>query len=192
MVKCNLCNQELGRITETHLLYKHRMHFSKFIKRFPEANIGTMPWKKGDTKETNLSLLRLSKTLKTKKEWNFTDWQRERKKQPIIKMLLEKKYIDKVPEIDNFNVAKLEDVALQTPDLKRLTRVSPFINLMLKCPSLEPLIRLITLLPINRFAILGRLFDGYLEMRFMGLSLMQGLRYYLRVKAGFSDYYRLR
>ena len=67
------------------MLYKHRMHFSKFIKRFPEANIGTMPWKKGDTKETNLSLLRLSKTLKTKKEWNFTDWQRERKKQPIIK-----------------------------------------------------------------------------------------------------------
>ena len=61
------------------------MHFSKFIKRFPEANIGTMPWKKGDTKETNLSLLRLSKTLKTKKEWNFTDWQRERKKQSIIK-----------------------------------------------------------------------------------------------------------
>jgi len=77
MVKCNLCNQELGRITETHLLYKHRMHFSKFIKRFPDANAGLIPWNKGKTKETHPSLLRLSKALKTKKEWNFSKWQRK-------------------------------------------------------------------------------------------------------------------
>ena len=114
------------------------------------------------------------------------------KKQPIIKMLLEKKYIDKVPEIDNFKQDKLEDVALQTPDLKRIIRISPFINLMLKFPFLEPLIRFITLFPFGRLGNSGRLFDGYLEMRFMGVPLIQGLRYYFRVKAGFRGTYRLR
>jgi hypothetical protein len=76
MVKCNLCNQKLGRITETHLWYKHRIHFSQFIKRFPAARIGPMPWGKGDTKKNNLSLLKLSNTLKTRKAWNFSKWQR--------------------------------------------------------------------------------------------------------------------
>ena len=114
------------------------------------------------------------------------------KKQPIIKMLLEKKYIDKVPEIDNFKQDKLEDVALQTPDLKRIIRISPFINLMLKFPFLELLIRFITLFPFGRLGNSGRLFDGYLEMRFMGVPLIQGLRYYFRVKAGFRGTYRLR
>jgi len=85
MVKCNLCNQKLGRITETHLWYKHKIHFSKFIKLFPEANIGSMPWNKGDTKETNPSLLRLSKTLKTKREWNFSKWQRGKRRKGSIR-----------------------------------------------------------------------------------------------------------
>lgn len=84
MVRCNLCNQELGRITETHLWHKHKIHFPKFIRRFPNANIGPMPWNKGDTKENNPSLLRLSNTLKIRKKWNFTKWQRKRKKQQII------------------------------------------------------------------------------------------------------------
>ena len=79
MVRCNLCNQGLGRITETHLWHKHKMHLSKFIKLFPEANIGPMPWNKGDTKATNISLSRLSDTLRTKKEWNFSKWQGNRK-----------------------------------------------------------------------------------------------------------------
>ncbi|MEW6102010.1 MAG: LAGLIDADG family homing endonuclease [Candidatus Omnitrophota bacterium] len=78
MVKCNLCNQKLWRITETHLWSKHRMHFPGFIRRFPNADTGPMPWNKGDTKETNLSLLKLSDTLKAKKEWNFSKWQRNR------------------------------------------------------------------------------------------------------------------
>lgn len=60
------------------------MHFPEFIRRFPNANIGPMPWNKGDTKENNLSLLRLSKTLKIRKEWNFSKWQKEIKKQRAI------------------------------------------------------------------------------------------------------------
>ena len=84
MAKCNLCNQELGRITETHLWYKHKMHFSKFIKRFPDADIGPMPWKNGETKATNPSLLKLSNTLRIKEKWNFSKWQKERKRQQII------------------------------------------------------------------------------------------------------------
>lgn len=51
------------------------MHFSKFIRQFPDANAGLIPWNKGKTKETHPSLLRLSKALKTKKEWNFSKWQ---------------------------------------------------------------------------------------------------------------------
>jgi len=85
MAKCNLCNQELGRITETHLWHKHKIHFPKFIRRFPNANIGPMPWNKGDTKENNLSLLRLSNTLKIRKEWNFSKWQRERRRKGAIR-----------------------------------------------------------------------------------------------------------
>ena len=84
MAKCNLCGQELGRITETHLWHKHKMHFSSFIRRFPDANIGPMPWKNGETKETNISLLRLSNTLRNQREWNFTKWQRKNRKQCAI------------------------------------------------------------------------------------------------------------
>lgn len=81
MVKCSLCNQELGRITETHLWHKHKIHFSEFIRRFPAANIGPMPWNKCDTKDNNLSLLKLSNTLKAKNKWNFSRWQGKRKEQ---------------------------------------------------------------------------------------------------------------
>lgn len=83
MARCNLCNQKLGRITETHLWHKHKIHFPEFMTRFPNANIGPMPWDKGDTKKNNLSLLRLSNTPKIRKEWNFSKWQRERKQNPI-------------------------------------------------------------------------------------------------------------
>ncbi|MFH0827126.1 MAG: LAGLIDADG family homing endonuclease [Candidatus Omnitrophota bacterium] len=81
MVKCNLCNQKLGRITETHLWYKHKMHFPEFMRHFPGVNIGPMPWSKGETKETNRSLLKLSNSLRKKKKWNFTKWQREKRRQ---------------------------------------------------------------------------------------------------------------
>ncbi|MFA4888861.1 MAG: LAGLIDADG family homing endonuclease [Candidatus Omnitrophota bacterium] len=39
-----------------------------------------MPWKRGETKETSLSLLKLSDTLKAKKVWNFSKWQKERER----------------------------------------------------------------------------------------------------------------
>lgn len=84
MVRCNLCSQALGRITETHLWHKHKMRLAKFISQFPDTNIGPMPWKKGETKETNQSLLKLSNTLKAQKKWNFSKWQKEIKKQQII------------------------------------------------------------------------------------------------------------
>lgn len=79
MVRCNLCNQEFGRITETHLWYKHKIHFPRFIKLFPNANERLVPWNKDKTKETHPSLFRLSRALKAKKEWNFSKWQGDRK-----------------------------------------------------------------------------------------------------------------
>lgn len=83
MVKCILCSQELGRITHTHLWHKHKIHFPQFRKRFPNVNIGPLPWHKGETKETNPGILKLSNTLKRQKEWNFSKWQKERNKNLI-------------------------------------------------------------------------------------------------------------
>lgn len=123
MVKCNLCNRELGRITETHLWHKHKIHFPKFIRRFPNANIGPMPWDKGDTKENNLSLLRLSNTLKIRKEWNFSKWQRKRKKQriPLYKGLLKGE-----------NLAELIGIVLGDGNLYKHPRTE---NLRIICDS---------------------------------------------------------
>lgn len=123
MVRCNLCNQKLGRITETHLWHKHKMHFSRFIKRFPEVNIGPMPWNKGDTKANNQSLLRLSNTLRTKKEWNFSNWQRERKKHPIIKYK---------ELLKNENLAELIGIVLGDGNLNKHSRTE---NLRITCNS---------------------------------------------------------
>lgn len=80
MVRCNICNQEFGRITETHLWHRHRIHFARYIKQFPNANIGPMPWNKNETKESNLSLAKLANTLKAKREWNFSQWQKKQQK----------------------------------------------------------------------------------------------------------------
>ena len=44
-----------------------------------------MPWKKGETKEANQSLLKLSNTLKGQKKWNFTKWQREKRRKGLIR-----------------------------------------------------------------------------------------------------------
>lgn len=49
----------------------------EFVKRFPNADWGVIPWNKGKTKETHLSLEKLSYNLKLQKEWNFSRWQRE-------------------------------------------------------------------------------------------------------------------
>lgn len=41
-----------------------------------------VPWNKGKTKDTHPSLARLSQTLKSNKEWNFSKWQKTRIKIP--------------------------------------------------------------------------------------------------------------
>lgn len=81
MVRCPLCNKKLGRITHTHLGHGHKMRYSKFIRQFPNANSEVIPWNKGKTKETHPSLAKLSYNLKLQKEWNFSKWQKERRKQ---------------------------------------------------------------------------------------------------------------
>ena len=125
MVKCNLCKRKLGRVTETHLWHRHKMHFSEFIELFPKAKTGPMPWGKGDTKKTNLSLLKLSKTLKTMKEWNFTKWQKERKKRQLIqyKELLKGE-----------NLAELIGIILGDGNLNKHPRTE---NLRITCNSSE-------------------------------------------------------
>lgn len=76
MVNCIICNRKFRRITNTHLLYKHRITPIEFVKKFPNTNRGLIPWNKDKTKETHLSLLVLSKKLKAQTEWNFSKWQR--------------------------------------------------------------------------------------------------------------------
>jgi len=60
------------------------MRFPEFARSFPDANKGLIPWNKGKTKKNNPSLARLSNVLKAKKEWNFSEWQKDRNKQPAI------------------------------------------------------------------------------------------------------------
>ena len=59
------------------------MSTREFIKRFPDADWGVTPWNTGQTKESHPSLLRLSQRLKLQREWNFTKWQEETKKQRL-------------------------------------------------------------------------------------------------------------
>jgi len=82
-----------------------------------------MPWEKGETKGTNLSLSKLSDTLKIKKEWNFSQWQRERKKQGGIryKELLR-----------NDNLAELIGIVLGDGNLHKHPRTE---NLRITCNS---------------------------------------------------------
>jgi hypothetical protein len=79
MVKCIICNQKFRRITNTHLLYAHKIRPSEFAKKFPNVDRGLVAWNKGETKETNPSLLALSKTFKSRRTWNFSRWQKSRK-----------------------------------------------------------------------------------------------------------------
>lgn len=123
MIKCNLCNQELGRITETRLWYKHKVHFHKFIRKFPDVNIGLMPWKRGETKATNPSLLKLSNTLRTKEKWNFSKRQKERKKQQRVQY----KELSR-----NDNLAELIGIILGDGNLNKHPRTE---NLRITCNS---------------------------------------------------------
>lgn len=123
MVKCRLCNQKLGRITHTHLWHKHQMLYCKFIKQFPGANAGVISWNNGESKETHPSLLRLSQTLKAKKEWNFSNWQRKRKLQGIELYRKLKKDV---------NLAELIGIVLGDGNLYKHLRTE---NLRITCNS---------------------------------------------------------
>lgn len=112
-------------------------------------------------------------------------------KQPIINWLIENNYIDKAPEIDNFNPVKLEDITIHSLDMKRIIRLSAFFNIMLKFPFSEPIFRFLSFFPIERFGR-SRIYDGYLEMKFMGVPPLQGFKYFLRVKKGLKAYQNLR
>lgn len=57
------------------------MRPSEFIRRFPNADWGVTPWNKGKTKETHPILSRLSRILRAKKRWNFTEWQKRMRRQ---------------------------------------------------------------------------------------------------------------
>ena len=112
-------------------------------------------------------------------------------KQPINSWLKENNYIKKAHEIENYKTSKLEDLAIKSPDMVRLMRLSPFINILLKFPFLEPLIKILTYFPIGEFGR-SRLYDGFLEMKFMDIPLWQGIRYYLRINKGLKAYQNLR
>lgn len=123
MVKCSLCNQELGRITHTHLWHKHRRPYRKFIKQFPSANAGITSWNKGKTKDNHPGLRRLSQTLKAAKEWNFSDWQRKRKLQ----------YVSQYKELEkDNNLAELIGIILGDGNLHKHLRTE---NLRITCNS---------------------------------------------------------
>ena len=113
------------------------------------------------------------------------------KKQPITDWLIQNHYIDKVPEIDNFNPAELEDVTIHSTDTKRIIRLSPFFNIMFKFPFLEPVFRFLSLLPIRSFGE-SRIYDSYLEMKFMGVPSLQGIRYFLKIRKGLKAFQNLR
>lgn len=112
-------------------------------------------------------------------------------KQPITSWLIENNYINQAPEIDNFNPTKLKNVAIHSPDAERITRLSAFFNIMLKFPFLEPILRFLSFFYIGGIGR-SRLYDLYLEMKFMGVPPLQGLRYFLRVRKGLKAYQNLR
>ncbi|MFA5437394.1 MAG: LAGLIDADG family homing endonuclease [Candidatus Omnitrophota bacterium] len=123
MVKCCICNKKLGRITETHLWHKHKIHFPEFIRKFPNANIGPSPWRKSETKETNPGLMKLSQGLKARKTWNFTKWQIGRRKQ----LRLQYKRIPR-----NKDLAELIGIVLGDGNLNKHPRTE---NLRITCNS---------------------------------------------------------
>ena len=123
-MRCNICNQRLGRITATHLLHRHGMSLLEFRARFPGVKIGNMPWVQGDTKETNPSLLKLSRTLKKRRVWNYSAWQEKKRSFPLEYRKLAK----------NGNLAELIGMVLGDGNLYKHPRTE---NLRITCNSKE-------------------------------------------------------
>ncbi|MFH1850474.1 MAG: radical SAM protein [archaeon] len=108
------------------------------------------------------------------------------RKQPMIETLMEQQLIQNPPEIDNFNQKSITEITLPTPELKQIIRLAPLFNLMLKLPFMEPVVRVMIRLPIDRLTVLGRLHEAYLEMRFMGMPVIDGVKYYLKIRKTFK------
>lgn len=67
LVKCKLCNELFGQITNTHLQNKHHITLEQYERRYPDAKMMSEEkkriatgWDKGLTKETNEVIARRS------------------------------------------------------------------------------------------------------------------------------------
>lgn len=104
MSKCLLCGKTFKVITNTHLKAKHGLSVSEYKAAFPGAIAGfsfapnkldrkdprfvkwrqslrgRTPWNKGLTKEVHPSLSRLSKTMASRNQFNFSSWLEEKRK----------------------------------------------------------------------------------------------------------------
>lgn len=109
MPKCKLCKKYFRLITNTHLISVHKIAVGDYIKKFGSKDCGFLlpnllprddprykkwreslkkrppPWCKGYTKETHLSVLKISETFKKKKIDNFKKWRDKMKKLGKIK-----------------------------------------------------------------------------------------------------------
>lgn len=109
MVKCKLCGKYFKIITNTHLRATHHCSLKDYTKKFGTKDCGFIlsnllpkndqrfkkwkkslkkrpaSWCKGYTKETNHSVLKISKTFKRKKIDNFKKWRQKAIKLGILK-----------------------------------------------------------------------------------------------------------
>lgn len=108
MKKCRICKKRLKIVTNTHLK-THSLQVSQYLKMFPEENVcfvlkpnllpntdyryikwrkslkGRISWNKGKTKDTDKRLMKMAKTMKTKKIDNFKNWRNKMKKEGKVK-----------------------------------------------------------------------------------------------------------
>ena len=104
MTRCKLCGKYFKVITNTHLSSIHKCNLRDYTKKFGTKDCGFLspnllsrndsrykkwreslkkrpaPWSKGYTKETHLSVLKISETFKKKKIDNFREWRNRMKK----------------------------------------------------------------------------------------------------------------
>lgn len=108
---CKLCGEQFESITTTHLKYRHGVSIRDYSKIFPKARVSSFPvipnllersdpryikwkkslekrppvWNKGETKETNLSVKKISETMRRERIDNFAKWREEMVKLGKIK-----------------------------------------------------------------------------------------------------------
>lgn len=69
-VECKICGEEFEQISSTHLKYKHNMTFGEYRAKYPDACIGSspfrkgnIPWNKGLTKKTDERVAKYSHSI---------------------------------------------------------------------------------------------------------------------------------